>query len=95
VERVSGIGWLVFSHSALVFAVICLCVLVQRLMHRAHRVDDRVRNLEGIVMAPPKPCRSCRCTDAELLMSGGWWVEPDLCSSCADDIASSLESGRG
>lgn len=42
-------------------------------------------------------CRECQCTDDVACMSGCWWVEEDLCSSCADDLAaegSSLEGGR-
>lgn len=42
-------------------------------------------------------CRECRCTDDVACMTGCWWVEDDLCSSCADDLAasgSSLEDGK-
>lgn len=87
-------GWLIFSHSALVVAVLCLCVQNIRSLVQSHRLDDRVRRLEMVLVGVGQVCRSCRCTDVELLLSGGWWSEPDLCSSCADDIASSLEVGR-
>lgn len=30
-------------------------------------------------------CRDCGCTDLEGCPGGCWWVEPDLCSSCARD----------
>jgi hypothetical protein len=42
-------------------------------------------------------CRVCRCTDEAACLSGCWWAEVDLCSSCADDaIAASpwTEGGR-
>lgn len=28
-------------------------------------------------------CRKCGCTDLQACAGGCWWVEPDLCSSCA------------
>ncbi len=28
-------------------------------------------------------CRQCGCTDTQACAGGCWWVEPDLCSSCA------------
>jgi len=31
------------------------------------------------------PCRDCGCTDGEACESGCWWVEPDLCSECAEE----------
>lgn len=33
-------------------------------------------------------CRECGCTDARGCLEGCWWVEPDLCSSCAPKAAS-------
>ena len=32
-------------------------------------------------------CRGCGCTDLEGCPEGCWWVEPDLCSSCARKAA--------
>ena len=46
-------------------------------------------NLEGEVRAlfaklmDETPCRLCGCTDSWGCDEGCWWVEPDLCSSCA------------
>lgn len=69
----------------------------------------RVRGLQGLVdelelevahLAPlfdERRCRICDCTDDGACWAGCWWVEDDLCSSCADDLASegsSLEGGR-
>ena len=30
-------------------------------------------------------CRTCGCTDARACEDGCWWVEADLCSSCAPE----------
>ena len=32
-------------------------------------------------------CRECGCTDTRACEGGCWWVEPDLCSSCAPSKA--------
>lgn len=32
-------------------------------------------------------CRVCGCTDNQACPEGCWWVEPDLCSSCAPAAA--------
>ena len=69
---------------------------------RARSLRDRVEQLELEVarLAPlfdERHCRVCDCTDAVACWAGCWWVEEDLCSSCADDLAaegSSLEGGR-
>jgi len=39
----------------------------------------------GAKIPPPGPgvCRVCGCTDEYGCPEGCWWVEPDLCSSCA------------
>lgn len=39
----------------------------------------------GEKIPPPGPgvCRVCGCTDLYGCPEGCWWVEPDLCSSCA------------
>ena len=52
---------------------------------------------EALSLFDVRICRECQCTDDVACMSGCWWVEEDLCSSCADDLAaegSSLEGGR-
>jgi hypothetical protein len=36
------------------------------------------------IEAPVRSCRSCGCTDDDACAGGCWWVEEDLCSSCAD-----------
>ncbi len=32
-------------------------------------------------------CRKCGCTDNRACPGGCWWVEPDLCSACANTVA--------
>lgn len=32
---------------------------------------------------PVRSCRECGCTDFEACSPPCWWVEADLCSSCA------------
>lgn len=29
-------------------------------------------------------CRECGCTEHAACDDGCWWIEPDLCSTCAD-----------
>lgn len=51
---------------------------------------------QSVELLDVRVCRECRCTDDIACMTGCWWVEDDLCSSCSDDLAasgSSLESG--
>ncbi len=33
-------------------------------------------------------CRVCGCTDDNACLGGCWWIEPDLCSACADSEGS-------
>lgn len=78
------------------FAVVALAVRVALLTRRVDELDERVAFLEPLFDV--RRCRVCDCTDDVACMSGCWWVEEDLCSSCADDEASSgssLEGGRG
>lgn len=35
--------------------------------------------------SPMIVCRGCRGDELVIIMAGCTWVEPDLCSSCADD----------
>lgn len=39
--------------------------------------------------ATSRTCRHCGCTDDQACPQGCSWVEPDLCSSCADEHAES------
>jgi len=41
---------------------------------------------------PPGPgvCRVCGCTDEHGCPEGCWWVEPDLCSSCAGAVSETV-----
>ncbi len=43
-------------------------------------VDDELLELD----APPVRCRGCGCDDDHACPGGCRWVEPDLCSACAD-----------
>jgi hypothetical protein len=36
---------------------------------------------------PRRRCRICGCTDTRACPGGCFWVEPDLCSSCASPSA--------
>lgn len=67
-----------------------LAAQLRTMRARMDRVD------EFLPLFDVRRCRVCRCTDDVACMSGCWWVEDDLCSSCADDeaAASSLEGGR-
>lgn len=38
----------------------------------------------GVIAGPPT-CRVCGCTDDHACEGGCWWVEPDLCSACAEE----------
>lgn len=40
-------------------------------------------------------CRQCGCTDADACDDGCWWVEQDLCSSCAPAKAAAQRQGAG
>lgn len=40
---------------------------------------------EGGAMSKPV-CRICGCTDERPCPDGCWWVEPDLCSTCAERL---------
>ncbi|QOC24809.1 hypothetical protein IC744_16235 [Microbacterium hominis] len=62
-------------------------VLLARMLRRVDDIDERVAFLEP--MFDVRRCRVCQCTDDVACMSGCWWVEEDLCSSCADDEAAS------
>ena len=31
-------------------------------------------------------CRECGCSDFRACPGGCWWVEPDLCSACDEDL---------
>lgn len=76
--------------------VVALMMRVAQLTRRVDELDERVAFLEPLFDV--RRCRVCNCTDDVACMSGCWWVEEDLCSSCADDEASSgssLEGGRG
>jgi hypothetical protein len=36
-------------------------------------------------------CRVCGCTDSHACPGGCWWVQDDLCSSCADAFAKTAD----
>lgn len=84
---------------ALVIVAVLMAAIILRLaqlLRRVDEIDERVAFLEPLFDV--RRCRVCNCTDDVACMSACWWVEEDLCSSCADDeaaSASSLEGGRG
>ena len=39
---------------------------------------------EDLAATPARTCRQCGCTDNAACWPACHWVEPDLCSSCAD-----------
>lgn len=39
-------------------------------------------------------CRGCGCTQHAACDQGCWWIEPDLCSTCADPAAVLLHDMR-
>lgn len=58
-------------------------------------VSAQLMALQDVIIGPR--CRVCGCTNDEACLSGCWWEEDDLCSSCSDDQVSgvsSLEGGR-
>lgn len=85
---------------ALYVLVFTLAILGVALTARVERQREQLAELRKWAddvaewLTPDRMCRECRCTDAEACLSGCWWVADDLCSSCADDHTSSLESGR-
>jgi hypothetical protein len=38
-------------------------------------------------------CRECGCSNLSACEGGCWWVEDDLCSSCAEAAARPVEGG--
>lgn len=40
---------------------------------------------------PVATCRVCGCTDDRACEGGCWWVEPDLCSTCASRIEAAVK----
>lgn len=83
---------------ALIIVALLAAALIARLVHLTRRVDEldeRVAFIEPLFDI--RRCRVCNCTDDVACVSGCWWAEDDLCSSCADDAAaaSSLEGGQG
>lgn len=51
---------------------------------QARQYREDLRN-QFDAMAPERACRECGCTDSRACAGRCWWVEPDLCSSCAGD----------
>jgi hypothetical protein len=39
-------------------------------------------------------CRCCGCTDSEACPGGCYWIESDLCSSCARPVENVLIGGE-
>lgn len=48
--------------------------------------------LKAADAVPGPACRVCGCTDDNACQGGCWWVEPDLCSACADDAEGEVTS---
>ena len=42
------------------------------------------QGLFNVAWPPPQACRICGCTETQACPGGCWWVEPDLCSACAE-----------
>ena len=76
----------------LYFLVFALGIAGALLTIRVEKLRSALLDLSKWAAEAPT-CRVCNCTDEVACLSGCWWVEPDLCSSCADDMASSLEAG--
>jgi len=85
-------------HTIVLYALVfTLTILGIALTARVERQREQLAELRAWVaewLGPGRACRECGCTDAEACLSGCWWAEEDLCSSCADDHTSSLESER-
>lgn len=72
--------------------------LMGRVVSLTNHVDALELTIAQLTFLDERRCRVCHCTDDVACWSGCWWVEDDLCSSCADDQAAagtSLEGGRG
>ena len=39
-----------------------------------------------VIYEEPQRCRVCGCTDDHACPGGCYWVEPDLCSQCAEKM---------
>ena len=78
---------------ALAAAVILLVVSIRLIGRRLTRLEQRV---DAIDPALVPACRMCGCTDDQACWPGGcFWVEPDLCSSCAPDVDGSSFEDEG
>lgn len=49
--------------------------------YRVQPSGDAAVGFPGLLVAT---CRICGCTDMQACPGGCWWVEPDLCSACAE-----------
>lgn len=87
----------------LLLAVIALAVTVIRLAIVVIALRGRVGELECELerrtqyvplFEPVRKCRACGCDDDVVVLAGCWWVQDDLCSSCADDAACSTARGE-
>lgn len=56
--------------------------------HAAAGVWDAPECPAGGNVAGERMCKGCGCTDRRLCDGGCWWVAPDLCSMCADELLS-------
>jgi hypothetical protein len=62
------------SLTALAVALILTTFQLGRLYRRLDALEDELR---------PRTCRVCGCTDEAACWPACWWVDEDLCSSCA------------
>ena len=47
------------------------------------KVDERIMKTINEVVRPLQTCRVCGCSEDRACPGGCYWVEPDLCSTCA------------
>lgn len=82
----------------IVFLLLAVIVLALTVLAMGSAIGELRRQVDALAERMPvafnaRRCRACGCTDDMACMSGCWWVEYDLCSSCDDDaaVSSSLE----
>ena len=77
-------------------AILFLILSARAHERRAAALQIRVEHLEEFSpLWDVVRCRACGCTEDAACMSGCWWVEEDLCSSCADDAIADAHPNTG
>lgn len=63
-------------------ALVGIAILLAQVQTTLSRIAAALEAIEE--RSRPRRCRVCGCTDEFGCPEGCWWVEEDLCSSCAE-----------